>query len=170
MTRPCLAAITLDAKGGGVALVSRLLWRVFSDRWGDHSRLITLLEDSGPLESLDSSTATRLRFGTTLAGGQAFGQCPWVFYSHLSVARVQSFVPPPFPGTIVCGNPAHGLPPVPPDPNGRASYSFLLFDLDGNLTGNVHMIRADLYAGQPCPQTGGLYVLNPANGYYRCGL
>lgn len=96
MNRPCLAAITLDAKGGGVALVSRLLWRVFSDRWGDQSRLITLLEDSGPLESLDSSTATRLRFGTTLAGGQAFGQCAWVFYSHLAVARVQSFVPAPF--------------------------------------------------------------------------
>jgi phosphatidylinositol alpha-1,6-mannosyltransferase len=96
VTRPCLAAITLDPKGGGVAVVSRLLWRVFADRWGDQTRLITLLEDSGPLESLDSSTATRLRFGTTLAGGQAFGQCPWVFYSHLSVARVQSFVPVPF--------------------------------------------------------------------------
>lgn len=80
------------------------------------------------------------------------------------------FVPPPFPGTIVCGNPAHGLPPVPADPNGRPSYSFLLFDLEGNLTGNVHMIRADLYAGEPCPQTGGPYVFNPANGYYRCGL
>jgi len=80
------------------------------------------------------------------------------------------FVPPPFPGTIVCGNPAHGLPAVPADPNGPASYSFLLFDLDGNLTGNVHMIRADLYAGQPCPQTGGAYVFNPLNGYYRCGL
>ena len=52
MTRPCLAAITLDAKGGGVAVVSRLLWRVFSDRWGDHSRLITLLEGSGPLSLL----------------------------------------------------------------------------------------------------------------------
>ena len=80
------------------------------------------------------------------------------------------FVPPPFPDTIVCGNPAHGLPPVPPDPNGRASYSFLLFDLDGNHTGSVHMVRADLYAGQPCPQTGGLYVFNPLTGYYRCGL
>jgi hypothetical protein len=32
------------------------------------------------------------------------------------------------------------------------------------------MIRADLYRGQPCPQTGSLYVFNPANGYYRCGL
>ena len=29
---------------------------------------------------------------------------------------------------------------------------------------------ADLYRGQPCPQTGGQYVFNPANGYYRCGL
>ena len=80
------------------------------------------------------------------------------------------FTPPPFPDTIVCGNPAHGLPPVPPDPNGRASYSFLLFDLDGSFRGTVHMIRADLYHGQPCPQTGGGYVFNPANGYYRCGL
>ena len=80
------------------------------------------------------------------------------------------FVPPPFPDTIVCGNPAHGLPPVPADPDGQPSYSFLLFDLDGSFRGTVHMIRADLYRGQPCPQTGGLYVFNPGNGYYRCGL
>jgi hypothetical protein len=81
------------------------------------------------------------------------------------------FVPPPFPDTIVCGNPAHGLPPVPPDPNGRLSYSFLYFDrVTEEFRGTIHMIRADLYRGQPCPQTGGLYVFNPANGYYRCGL
>ena len=81
------------------------------------------------------------------------------------------FVPPPFPNTIVCGNPAHGLPPVPPDPNGRPSYSFLFFDRStGEFRGTIHMIRADLYQGQQCPQTGGLYVFNPANGYYRCGL
>ena len=81
------------------------------------------------------------------------------------------FVPPPFPDTVVCGNPAHGLPPVPPDANGRASYSFLYFDrATGEFRGTIHMIRADLYSGQPCPETGGLYVFNPANGYYRCGL
>jgi hypothetical protein len=78
------------------------------------------------------------------------------------------FVPPNLPDTIVCGNPAHGLPPVPPDPNGRPSYSFLLFSLDGSFRANVHMIRGDLYRGQPCPQTGGEYVFNPLNGYYRC--
>lgn len=81
------------------------------------------------------------------------------------------FVPPPFPDTIVCGNPAHGLPPVPADPDGRPSYSFLHFDRGtGELRGTIHMIRADLYRGQPCPQTQGLYVFNPSNGYYRCGL
>jgi hypothetical protein len=90
--------------------------------------------------------------------------------AHLQAQGWTCFVPPPFPDTIVCGNPAHGLPPVPADPNGRPSYSFLLFDLDGSRRGSVHMIRADLYRGQPCPQTGGLYVFNPANGYYRCGL
>ena len=80
-------------------------------------------------------------------------------------------VPPPFPATIVCGNPAHGLPPVPPDQDGPASYSFLFFDrATGELGGTVHMIRADLYHGQPCPETGGDYVFNPLNGYYRCGL
>ena len=81
------------------------------------------------------------------------------------------FVPPPFPDTIVCGNPAHGLPPVPPDPDGPPTYNFLFFERGtGEFRGTIHMIRADVYRGQPCPQTGGLYVFNPANGYYRCGL
>ena len=78
------------------------------------------------------------------------------------------FVPPALPDTVVCGNPAHGLPPVPADPDGRPSYSFLLFDLSGTFRATVHMIRADLYRGQPCPQTGGGYVFNALNGYYRC--
>ena len=77
-------------------------------------------------------------------------------------------MPPNLQDTIVCGNPAHGLPRVPPDPNGRQSYSFLLFTLGGNFRATVHMIRADLYHGQPCPQAGGTYVFNPLNGYYRC--
>lgn len=100
------------------------------------------------------------------AAGTAIADSPTP--AQLQAKGWSCFVPPPRPDTIVCGNPAHGLPPVPPDPNGRPSYSFLLFDLAGNLTGTAHMIRADLYRGQPCPQTGGLYVLNPTNGYYRC--
>jgi phosphatidylinositol alpha-1,6-mannosyltransferase len=34
-----------------------------------------------------------LRFGAAIAARQAAGGCPWVFYSHLSLARVQEFVP-----------------------------------------------------------------------------
>ncbi len=78
------------------------------------------------------------------------------------------FIPPNLSDTIVCGNPAHGLPPVPPAADGRSSYSFLLFTLAGEFKANVHMIRGDLYHGQPCPQIGGLYTFNLANGYYRC--
>jgi hypothetical protein len=78
------------------------------------------------------------------------------------------FVPPNLPDTIVCANPGHGLPPVPPDPDGRPSYSLRLFSLDGDFRATVHMLRADQYHGQPCPQMGGLYVFNPLNGYYRC--
>lgn len=93
--------------------------------------------------------------------------------ADVSPAQLQSqgwscFVPPALPNTIVCGNPAHGLPPVPPDPDGRPSYSFLLFNLDGTFRATVHMVRADLYRDQPCPQSGGGYVFNPLNGYYRC--
>jgi phosphatidylinositol alpha-1,6-mannosyltransferase len=95
VSHPALAAITLDRTGGGVAAVSRLVWQVFRDRWGEDCRLFTLVGGGGEPRSLDSSTAARLGFGTVLAREQLLGQCPWVFYSHLSVARVQQFVPAP---------------------------------------------------------------------------
>ena len=46
--------------------------------------------------------------------------------------------------------------------------AFLTFDrTTGELLGATHMIRADLYHGQPCPQLGGLCTFNPLNGYCR---
>ena len=102
-----------------------------------------------------------------VAPGAAEGVTP----EQLQAAGWTCFVPPPFPDTLVCADPAEGIPLVPPDPNGRSSYSFLYFDRDtGAFGGTIHMIRADLYRGQPCAQTGALYVFHPANGYYRCGL
>jgi phosphatidylinositol alpha-1,6-mannosyltransferase len=95
VTRPCLAAITLDREGGGVATVSRLFRQAFRDRWGEGSSLVTLVDDGKATTSLEASTFARIRFGTRLASRQILGQCPWVFYTHLSVARVQGFVPPP---------------------------------------------------------------------------
>ena len=70
---------------------------------------------------------------------------------------------------LSCGKPGLGLPAVPADPNGPSAYNFLTFDkTTDELLGATHMIRADLYHGQPCPQLGGLYTFNPLNGYYRC--
>ena len=95
MSRPGLAAITLDPKGGGVAAVSRLLWRIFEEHWGPDARLYTLVDEARPTGSLDSSTGARLRFGARLARAQALHECDWILYTHLSVAKVQSFVPAP---------------------------------------------------------------------------
>jgi phosphatidylinositol alpha-1,6-mannosyltransferase len=94
VTRPCLGAITLDQRGGGIALVSRLLWRVFQDQWPGDSTLVTLLDDSRPLASLHSSTLTRIRFGMRMAALQASRRCDWTMYSHVSLAKVQTQLPP----------------------------------------------------------------------------
>ena len=76
----------------------------------------------------------------------------------------------PDPGAprIVCSDPGHGRPSVPADPDGPASFNFKIFSLDGSFTGTVHLIRADLYRGQPCPPTGGSYFFLAPIGYYRC--
>lgn len=89
--------------------------------------------------------------------------------ARLTSAGWTCFTPPPFPDRVVCGKPALGLPATPADPDGPAAFSFLTFDrTTGELLGATHMIRADLYQGQPCPQLGGPYTFNPLNGYYRC--
>jgi len=80
-------------------------------------------------------------------------------------------VVPPVPGSgigMACFNPGEGRPPIPPTGDGRPSYTNMIWATNGDFLGHVHLIRADLYAGQPCPQTGGLYVLNPRLGYYEC--
>jgi hypothetical protein len=68
---------------------------------------------------------------------------------------------------IVCSDPGHGRP-VPNDPNAPPSYNFKIFSLDGAFAGTTHLIRADLYEGQPCPQTGAAYFFIAPIGYYRC--
>jgi hypothetical protein len=68
---------------------------------------------------------------------------------------------------MVCSDPGHGRPIIG-DPNPPATYNFKIFTLEGDFVGTTHLIRSDLYAGQPCPQTGGQYFLITALGYYRC--
>ncbi|MEQ1895762.1 MAG: glycosyltransferase family 4 protein [Vicinamibacterales bacterium] len=90
---PCLATITFGPQGGGVAGVSRLLRQVFLDRWGERCRLISLLQDEQSGASLASSTLTRVQFGAQIAWAQAISGSPWTFYTHLSLGKVQAFVP-----------------------------------------------------------------------------
>jgi hypothetical protein len=69
-----------------------------------------------------------------------------------------------------CFNPAEGRPPIPPlGVDGRPSYTAFAWTPTGEFQGHVHAIREDLYAGQPCAQTGGgPYVFRPVIGYYEC--
>jgi phosphatidylinositol alpha-1,6-mannosyltransferase len=92
MSWPALAAISLNARGGGVARVSCLIQRVFAEHWGHTCRLKTLT--SG--DDLRSTTLDRVTFGAEIAAAQALGHCRWVFYSHVRIARVQAFIPPAF--------------------------------------------------------------------------
>ena len=91
----------------------------------------------------------------------------------LPAQGLPAFVPPPFPDTHPCGgNPGYGLLPVlSVHPNGHPTYSFLLFELSGRQSsrGPVHMIRADLYRGQPCARRWPVR-LTRRNGYYPVRL
>ena len=85
---------------------------------------------------------------------------------QLSSAGWTCFVPPPFPDRIVCGNPGLGLPLAPPDPSGPSAFSVWVFNRDGTLRGRELLLRADLYHGQPCPQSAWVFI--PPIGYYEC--
>jgi hypothetical protein len=104
-------------------------------------------------------------FGLTAGPGLAQGPSP----EQLAAAGWTCFVPP-IPGSgAVCFNPAQGRPPIPPlGEDGRATYTAMRWTPTGEFDGHAHFIRADLYAGQPCAQTGGLYVFSPRIGYYEC--
>jgi len=67
-----------------------------------------------------------------------------------------------------CFNPGVGRP-FPGDPDPAPSYNFLGFDLttaEFRYTG--HLIRQDLYRGQPCAPGGDPYVFRGLIGYYEC--
>jgi hypothetical protein len=101
-----------------------------------------------------------------LTAGSALAQGPSP--AQLAEAGWTCVVPPVPAIGMACFNPAQGRPPIPPVADGRATYTAMLWTPGGEFLGHTHLIHADLYAGQPCAQTGGLYLLNPRLGYYEC--
>ncbi len=102
--------------------------------------------------------------GVTAGPGLAGGPSP----EQLAAAGWTCVVPP-VPGIgMACFNPGLGRPPIPPVADGRASYTAMLWAPAGDFQGHTHLIRQDLYAGQPCEPNGGPYLLNPRLGYYEC--
>ncbi|MFL6016536.1 MAG: hypothetical protein ACJ74N_02255 [Gaiellaceae bacterium] len=98
-----------------------------------------------------------------VAAGAAMAVTP----DQLNKAGWTCFRDPGAPRTV-CFDPGHGRPALPADPNGPASYNVKYFVLDGTFIGTAHLIRADLYQGQPCAQSGAAYLFIAPIGYYRC--
>jgi hypothetical protein len=80
------------------------------------------------------------------------------------------FQPPVQPLRTICSHPNQGLPVVsnPPPEDRPATYNLFRFDGTGAFVGSVHLIRTDLYSGQPCQPSGNPYVFVPIIGYYEC--
>jgi hypothetical protein len=103
--------------------------------------------------------------GLTAGPGLAQGPSP----ERLAEQGWTCFVPPVAGSGLVCFNPGEGRPPIPSlGEDGRATYTVLVWTPAGEFRGHTHLIRQDLYAGQPCAQTGALYVFSPRIGYYEC--
>ena len=111
---------------------------------------------------LATAVAAALLAGAAASPAQAEG----VTWQHLADRGWTCFVPPPFPERVVCFNPGLGRP-FPGNPDPRPSYSFLGFNRSsGELLHTGHLVRDDLYAGQPCGDEQYRFV--PLIGYWEC--
>jgi hypothetical protein len=91
-----------------------------------------------------------------------------VTHEQLEAHGWTCFVPPPSPNLVECLPPGLGRP-FPGNPDPPPSYSFLMFDrASGEFLFTGHLIRADLYRGQPCGSGGEAYGFLAPIGYYVC--
>jgi hypothetical protein len=97
-----------------------------------------------------------------VGGATAQGVTP----DQLTAAGWTCYLDPGAPRTV-CADPGQGRP-VPAEPDGALSYNLTVFALDGTYIGTLHLIRGDLYHGQPCPPSGAPYFFISRIGYYRC--
>jgi len=85
---------------------------------------------------------------------------------HLAAHGWTCFTPPPRPDLVACYNPGQGRP-LPGDPDPAPTYTVRTFSSSsGEFLGTGHLIRADLYRGQPCGRDP--YAFLALIGYYEC--
>lgn len=102
--------------------------------------------------------------GAAVPTAQARG----VTQQQLAASGWTCFVPPTIPDVVVCFNPGLGRP-FPGNPDPAPSYNFLAFSgVSGEFLFTGHLVRADLYRGQPCASSGDSYVFRALIGYYEC--
>jgi hypothetical protein len=120
-----------------------------STRWRTTAALLTLV-------------AAVVFVGTVAAGAGARG----VTRDQLEAHGWTCFVPPTVPDRVACFDPGRGRP-FPGNPDPRPSYSLLAFSASsGEFLDTVHLIRDDLYRGQPCGREP--YVFRALIGYWEC--
>src|SRR4029079_11948274 len=83
-------AITLHSTGGGIAVVSNLLWEVLSTRWKD-ATLATAFDH----ESRPATLQQKARLAVTVGSAQVLQRTDWILFSHLALAKSQQVVPKP---------------------------------------------------------------------------
>jgi len=88
---PLLAAITLHPTGGGIAVVSNLLWQVLAAQWGARARLATAFDH----ESRPATFWEKAQLTAVVGSAQLLQRTDWILFSHLALARSQQFVPKP---------------------------------------------------------------------------
>jgi hypothetical protein len=82
--------------------------------------------------------------------------------------RWTCFVPPTVAAWVVCYNSGQGRPVIG-DTSPPPAYTFLAFSSSsGEFLFSGHLIRADLYANQPCAPGSEAYILRGPIGYYEC--
>ena len=120
-----------------------------STRWRTTAALLTLV-------------AAVVFVGTVASSAGAQG----VTREQLEAHGWTCFVPPPFPDRVSCFDPGRGRP-FPGNPDPRPSYGVLSFSgVTGEFLFTVHLVRDDLYRGQPCGSEP--YVFRALIGYWEC--
>ena len=103
--------------------------------------------------------------GVTAGPGLAQGPSPAQLAEQGWSCVVHPFAAPRW---YRCFNPGVGRP-FPGNPDPAPAYNSLMFDVgSGAYVGTGHMIRGDLYGGQPCGPSGAPYAYLPLIGYYDC--